>query len=231
MPKQTFRDWWRSHASAREDDPRRACAPRCATCRAGRGARAAGLRAAAGRRAATPVARFAERVADYRATVREADAARRDDRAASAPSTTRARAGRARRDCSRGGGPTALELVEDDGLSARDLDALDGALTGCALAIAETGTIVLDGGERSGPARADARPRPARLRRRARAGRRHRARGDPRAGGRRAARSPSSRARAPRATSSSTASRASTGRGGSRCCWSSGRGPGSCARP
>ena len=34
--------------------------------------------------------------------------------------------------------------------SARELDALDGAITGCALAIAETGTIVLDGGERSG---------------------------------------------------------------------------------
>ena len=30
------------------------------------------------------------------------------------------------------------------------LDAVDGALTGCALAIAETGTIVLDGGPRQG---------------------------------------------------------------------------------
>jgi L-lactate dehydrogenase complex protein LldG len=46
--------------------------------------------------------------------------------------------------------PELLELVEDHGLAARDLDALDGAITGCALAIAETGTIVLDGGERSG---------------------------------------------------------------------------------
>ena len=44
-----------------------------------------------------------------------------------------------------------VELVRDDPpLSARDLDALDGVLTGCALAIAETGTIVLDGGARSG---------------------------------------------------------------------------------
>ena len=46
--------------------------------------------------------------------------------------------------------PDGLELVVDDGLSPRELDALDGALTGCALAIAETGTIVLDGGELSG---------------------------------------------------------------------------------
>ena len=43
-----------------------------------------------------------------------------------------------------------VELVSDDGLSAADLDALDGALTGCALAIAETGTIVLDAGEAQG---------------------------------------------------------------------------------
>ena len=35
-------------------------------------------------------------------------------------------------------------------LTPRDLDALDGVLTGCAAAIAETGTIVLDGGPRSG---------------------------------------------------------------------------------
>ncbi len=33
----------------------------------------------------------------------------------------------------------------DDGLSARELDALDGVVTASAVAIAETGTIVLDG--------------------------------------------------------------------------------------
>jgi L-lactate dehydrogenase complex protein LldG len=46
--------------------------------------------------------------------------------------------------------PEEPELVEDSGLSAHELDDLDGALTGCAVAIAETGTLVLDGGERSG---------------------------------------------------------------------------------
>jgi L-lactate dehydrogenase complex protein LldG len=40
--------------------------------------------------------------------------------------------------------------VEDRGLDAHELDALDGALTGCGLAIAETGTIVLDGGAAQG---------------------------------------------------------------------------------
>jgi L-lactate dehydrogenase complex protein LldG len=94
------------------------------------------------------VARFAERVSDYRATVREADGlaetiaqvcAEHDARRLGVP-----------RGLLEGWRPDGLELVEDDGLSARELDALDGALTGCALAIAETGTIVLDGGERSG---------------------------------------------------------------------------------
>ncbi len=41
--------------------------------------------------------------------------------------------------------PGAVEVVEDGGLTARELDAIDGALTGCAVAIAETGTLVLDG--------------------------------------------------------------------------------------
>ena len=46
--------------------------------------------------------------------------------------------------------PEGIELVPDELLSARELDALDGALTGSALAIAETGTIVLDGGRAQG---------------------------------------------------------------------------------
>ena len=92
------------------------------------------------------VARFAERVSDYRATVREADdvaatiaqvCAEHEARRLGIPATLPWR-------------PQGLELVEDHGLSAGALDELDGALTGCALAIAETGTIILDGGERSG---------------------------------------------------------------------------------
>jgi L-lactate dehydrogenase complex protein LldG len=44
-----------------------------------------------------------------------------------------------------------IELVGDDPpLSAAELDGLDGVLTGCAVAIAETGTIVLDGGSGQG---------------------------------------------------------------------------------
>jgi L-lactate dehydrogenase complex protein LldG len=47
--------------------------------------------------------------------------------------------------------PPGLEMIVDDPpLSPRALDQVDGVLTACALAIAETGTIVLDGGARSG---------------------------------------------------------------------------------
>jgi L-lactate dehydrogenase complex protein LldG len=44
-----------------------------------------------------------------------------------------------------------IELIGDDPpLTAAQLDRLDGVLTGCAVAIAETGTIVLDGGTGQG---------------------------------------------------------------------------------
>jgi L-lactate dehydrogenase complex protein LldG len=95
-----------------------------------------------------PVARFAERVSDYRATVREADALAAT--IASVCAEHEARRLGVPPGLLEGWRPEGLELVEDAGLSARELDALDGALTGCAIAIAETGTIVLDGGERSG---------------------------------------------------------------------------------
>ena len=41
-------------------------------------------------------------------------------------------------------------VTDDAGLSPRDLDALDSVITGCAVAIAETGTVVLDAGPDQG---------------------------------------------------------------------------------
>lgn len=41
--------------------------------------------------------------------------------------------------------PGGAEVIVDDGLSAAALDAADGVVTGAAVAIAETGTIILDG--------------------------------------------------------------------------------------
>ena len=47
-------------------------------------------------------------------------------------------------------GATIERVADDPPLSHADLDALDGVITGCAVAIAETGTIVLDGGPDQG---------------------------------------------------------------------------------
>jgi L-lactate dehydrogenase complex protein LldG len=46
--------------------------------------------------------------------------------------------------------PEDVEAVADANLSADELDAIGAVLTGCALAIAETGTLVLDAGPRQG---------------------------------------------------------------------------------
>jgi len=86
---------------------------------------------------------FCERVADYRATVYRVAAGELD--AALAEAATRLGLSRV--------GTTldvqlgdAVELVRDEPpLSIADLDGLDGVLTGCALGIADTGTLVLDG--------------------------------------------------------------------------------------
>jgi L-lactate dehydrogenase complex protein LldG len=43
-----------------------------------------------------------------------------------------------------------IEIIPDTGLTPDELDGVDGILTGCALAIGQTGTIVLDGGRGSG---------------------------------------------------------------------------------
>jgi L-lactate dehydrogenase complex protein LldG len=93
---------------------------------------------------------FCERVADYRVNVRRV-------RGDELPSMLMAAC--AQREARRIAVPAeappwtvdGIELVRDDPpLSPHQLDALDGVLSGCALAIAETGTIVLDGVGASG---------------------------------------------------------------------------------
>jgi L-lactate dehydrogenase complex protein LldG len=95
------------------------------------------------------VSLFCERAADYLATVRrlqedeldaalaEACAARGTTRVVTAPGVTRQ--------------IPSLTIVEDStDIAPAALDRFDAALTGCALAVAETGSIVLDGGPESG---------------------------------------------------------------------------------
>ena len=82
---------------------------------------------------------FAERVSDYRAEVRrgasvdDVFAGRRLGVPAGLPEAWRPRG-----------------FVQDDDLSLAELDALDGVVTGCTVAIAETGTIVLSGAPHEG---------------------------------------------------------------------------------
>ncbi len=88
---------------------------------------------------------FCERVADYRATVKRV---RGDDLAGALIAACEQR--KARRIAVPADAPPwavqGVELVRHDPqLSPRQLDELDGVLSGCALAIAETDTIVLDG--------------------------------------------------------------------------------------
>jgi L-lactate dehydrogenase complex protein LldG len=102
-----------------------------------------------GERTATErVALFCERVGEYRAEVR-----RVDDVATAVADVSRALG--ARRVGVPAGLPDAwrppeLELVADTGLTPRELDSLDGVLTGSTLAIAETGTIILTGAPSEG---------------------------------------------------------------------------------
>lgn len=107
--------------------------------------RRAGSRSAAGR-----IALFCERAGDYRADVRRIPPAQ----IGAAVATTCREIG-ARRLVVPAGlpadwRPPGLETMEDHGLSPRDLDALDGVVTGCTVAIAETGTLALTGNAREG---------------------------------------------------------------------------------
>lgn len=96
------------------------------------------------------VQRFAERVRDYKAAVHvvEQDALR--SAIASTCATRGAHRLVAPPDLPDAWTPEGVELVRDVGLSNQELDQVDGVLTACAVAVAQTGTIVLDGGTGQG---------------------------------------------------------------------------------
>jgi L-lactate dehydrogenase complex protein LldG len=90
---------------------------------------------------------FCERVADYRATVHRVA----EDELGAALSEAAGRLDLRRVGTTLDLQLDGVELVRDDPpLATAELDRLDGVLTGCALGIAETGTLVLDGAGRSG---------------------------------------------------------------------------------
>lgn len=100
------------------------------------------------------VVRFCERVGDYRAQVTRVSPGGVDDAVRAAAARHGARRVAVPEGFPDGWLPDGLEPVvdrPDARVDAATLDELDGVVTGCALAIAETGTIVLDGGAGQGP--------------------------------------------------------------------------------
>jgi L-lactate dehydrogenase complex protein LldG len=93
---------------------------------------------------------FAERVADYRADVRFVTRGGIADEIAAACTSRGAARIAIPVGLPSGWRTTSLALVEDHGLTARELDGFDGVITGCTAAIAETGTIILSSGESEG---------------------------------------------------------------------------------
>lgn len=92
------------------------------------------------------VEQFTDRLVDYKATVQHIGEA---DLPAAIAATCAARDVRrlvVPRDLPQSWEPAGVTLLRDDELTNRLLDESDGVLTGCALAIAQTGTIVLDSG-------------------------------------------------------------------------------------
>ena len=159
IPAQSFRDWWRS----RDDAP-------------GSGGMSAGARDVVLRRIrdalgpapaapeieprlpprgrvrspSTPVERFCEVVADYDATVHRVARRGLEDGARARCAASAAPRGSWRRPGCRGASTAWSSSPTTRRSAPRDLDAIDGVLTGCAAAIAQTGTIVLDGAGVSG---------------------------------------------------------------------------------
>ena len=97
------------------------------------------------------VARFVERVAEYRATVHRGSGPKSVPGAiASACERRGVRRLLVPPDIPEAWLPTGVAAVKDDALPIEGLDGCDGVLTGCALGIAQTGTIALDGGPAQG---------------------------------------------------------------------------------
>jgi L-lactate dehydrogenase complex protein LldG len=97
------------------------------------------------------VDRFVDRVSEYKTTVRRTSARDVADVVAERCRERGASRLAVPADLPEEWAPHGIELFRGETFEPAGLDALDGALTGCALAIAETGTIVLDAGPRQGP--------------------------------------------------------------------------------
>ena len=97
------------------------------------------------------IAQFIERVGEYKASVRETTAAELPEAIAAALARRGVQRLAAPADLPADWPPSGVTLLRDEPPLANEaLDSSDGVLTACALGIAQTGTIVLDGGSRQG---------------------------------------------------------------------------------
>lgn len=96
------------------------------------------------------IEQFLEKVAEYKAAVHHVSANNLMDRIRSCLSDRSVQSLVIPADLPEEWVPEGVDLLRDHGLSYADLDTSDGVLTGCVLGIAQTGTIVLDGGEGQG---------------------------------------------------------------------------------
>ena len=99
---------------------------------------------------ASRVELLCERVGDYKAEVRRVEPEALADAITEALEARGARRVGVPPELPEGWRPRRLEVVEDTGLDPEELAALDAVVTGCTLAIAETGTIVLSSGPSEG---------------------------------------------------------------------------------
>ena len=102
-----------------------------------------GYRSAGTADEAARTALFCERVGEYQADVRRVPAGREAAEIAAVCESLGARRLVVPAGLPADRRPLGLELVEDAMLDPHQLDAVDGVVTGCTVAIAETGTIVL----------------------------------------------------------------------------------------
>jgi L-lactate dehydrogenase complex protein LldG len=96
------------------------------------------------------IERFVERVRDYKATVRVVAAQELPVAIAHACAARGVRRLVVPTNMPNDWLPAGVDVLRDDALTYAQIDASDGVLTGCALGIAQTGTIVLDSGARQG---------------------------------------------------------------------------------
>ena len=93
---------------------------------------------------------FAERVTEYRASVSRTTEAELAEKVLEVCRLRKARTLVIPPDLPETWLPQSVQFIRDSELSNAELSAADGVLTGCALAVAQTGTLVLDGGKAQG---------------------------------------------------------------------------------